>query len=168
MLYNNGGGAYASAVIGSVNATNQISTIISTHVGPYPNSEGYNSFVFEPFINSTGDASDGDGEPFVGSINNNITLQTYVNVLTPGASYVAVSGTVYPALQLGQPTLYIQATNNNSVVLSWLASYAGYVLEQNPVPGTTNWVLNTNTVTRRMEPTSSSLIPRPTICSTSW
>jgi hypothetical protein len=53
---------------------------------------------------------------------------------------------VIPAFQFPPPTLGIQLTNNQSVVISWPSVYANYMLQQNPVLGTTNWVLNTNTV----------------------
>jgi hypothetical protein len=44
------------------------------------------------------------------------------------------------------PALSIQATDNNGVIISWPTSATGYVLEQESMLGTTNWVSNTNTI----------------------
>lgn len=44
------------------------------------------------------------------------------------------------------PELSIQSTNTNSVVVSWLAGWTGFVLQENIDPATTNWITNTNTV----------------------
>jgi len=44
------------------------------------------------------------------------------------------------------PSLRIAFDRPNSVVLTWPSLYTGYTLEQSTTLGTTNWVLNTNTV----------------------
>jgi hypothetical protein len=92
-------------------------------------SVGY-TFTFGVWINANGEADDSDGKAFSGSVSTEITVKTYVNVLTPGASYTSASGTVYPALQLPPPILNIHATND-SVVISWPSAYADYGLQQN-------------------------------------
>lgn len=125
--------------------TNQLTAVVATHVGPYPNTEGYNNFEFENTINSTGSAADPDGLPFVGAISNLITAQIYVDVLTPGATYVASSGTVYPTLLSSPPTLSIQLATNG-VVLFWPVSGTTYRLLQNTNLTTSNWIANTNTI----------------------
>jgi hypothetical protein len=72
--------------------------------------------------------------------------QTYINVLTPGVSYVAESGTVYPALQLTEPSLTIGLAGSQ-VVLTWPVTTPAYRLLQNNDLTTTNWVPSTNAVT---------------------
>jgi hypothetical protein len=127
----------AGAVDG-VNQTNTISVIANTTVG-------YNSFVIFPTIAANGDAGDGDGGSFSGSVSASIMSQTYVDVLTPGASYTSASGTVYPTLLSAPPTLSIQPAANG-VTLLWPVSTTVYRLQQNFDLTTANWVSNTVSV----------------------
>jgi hypothetical protein len=118
--------------------SNSISAVVNTTVG--------GSFNIIPQLYAEGQLNDGSGgSNGVASITANLTLVTYVNVLTPGAGYAADSGTVYPAYQPPAPALSIQAMNNG-VVLSWPAISVGYSLQQNSTLGTTNWLPNTNSV----------------------
>ena len=45
---------------------------------------------------------------------------------------------------LPPPTLVIQTTNAGAALVSWPSIYGGYLLQQNALPGTTNWVFSTN------------------------
>ena len=58
---------------------------------------------------------------------------------------LAVQGTVTPVVAIGVPTLSVQLINA-SVVLSWPASFVGFVLQENGNLDTTNWTLFGGTV----------------------
>lgn len=63
-----------------------------------------------------------------------------VLLLGPNFSFQNQSGPVSP------PVLEITRSNASTAILSWPASPAGYVLQQNGVMPATNWVLATNLV----------------------
>jgi len=45
------------------------------------------------------------------------------------------------------PELSIQVTKTNAVIVFWQAGWTGFVLQENINPATTNWMMNTNSVT---------------------
>jgi hypothetical protein len=131
----NGPTATASGTVGAFNQTNTISVIANTTVG-------FNNFILVPTLSASGDASNGgDAASFSGSVSAGIASQTYVDVLTPGASYTSASGTVYPTLLSAPPTLSIQPAANG-VTLFWPVSTTTYRLQQNADLTTANWVSN--------------------------
>jgi hypothetical protein len=60
---------------------------------------------------------------------------------------------------LGLPALTIHSTNNNPLLLSWPAVATGFVLQQNPVLGTTNWVNVTNFINEVNWTNQMSVLP---------
>lgn len=69
---------------------------------------------------------------------------------------------VSPVFQLPPPTLAIKRTNNQSVVVSWSSVYVNYVLEQNCMLASTNWMLNTNPVVNLLNGTKQVIIAAAT------
>jgi hypothetical protein len=69
-------------------------------------------------------------------------LQEYVDILTPGAGYIAQSGSVYPEFP---PSLDIHSLAG-SLVLTWPGWASIYELQQNSVPGPVGWIICTNAV----------------------
>jgi hypothetical protein len=76
------------------------------------------------------------------SVSASVASQTYVDVLTPDASYTSASGTVYPTLLSAPPTLGIQPATTG-VTLFWPVTTTTYRLQQNADLTTANWVSNT-------------------------
>ena len=67
--------------------------------------------------------------------------QTATGTLT-GGQYGLVGGFwsfIATVPSLGSPTLTITVTAANAVMVCWPSPGTGFVLEQNPDPGTTNW-----------------------------
>lgn len=129
-----GVGQFADGANGNSNINNSVSILVTQYmVGT--SFRIYNGiFAFGTNYINIGDAA-------AASISENLTSVTYVDLLTPGASYTAASGTVYPTMGPN-----IQATSNNSLVISWPAVWTNVVLEQIETLGSTNWTLNTNAV----------------------
>jgi len=124
-----------SGPIGGVNQTNTISLVANVAVG-------YANLIIVPSIYAFGYANNQDGAYFVGSVTTSIASQTYVDVLTPGASYTSASGTVYPTLLSAPPTLRIQPATNG-ITLFWPVTTTVYRLQHNSDLTTANWVSNT-------------------------
>jgi hypothetical protein len=89
------------------------------------------------------DTTEGLG-PATNSVTERATSQLYIN--TYGLAYTTASGTTYPVSQLPPPTLYIQSTNGQGVVVYWSAAYTNCVLQQNPSLTPADWEQNTNHV----------------------
>jgi hypothetical protein len=143
----------ATAAIGGGLETNILSEVVTNIVG--------SRFYFNSHIFAQGWAEDNASPGFSGSVSTTITAQTYVNVLTPGASYVADSGTIYPTLQLPPPALNIQSAGG-LVVISWSADYANYVLEQNSDLANSNgWTASGYSITTFNDINSITLTPPP-------
>jgi hypothetical protein len=118
--------------------TNTITQVFSTRIG--------DTAIIIPSITITGGVYDGDGLPMSFSVAASVVSQTYVDVLTPGASYTSASGTVYPTLlSAAPPPLGIQPAANG-VTLFWPVTTATYRLEQNSDLTTANWIASTNPV----------------------
>jgi len=99
--------------------------------------------VIVPSITLSGGVYDGDGLSMSFSVAASVASQTYVDVLTPGVSYISASGTVYPTLlSAGPPTLGIQPATNG-VTLFWPVTTTTYRLQQIADLTTANWVSNT-------------------------
>jgi hypothetical protein len=130
-----GNNSSVSGPVGGVNQTNTISFVANVAVGN-------NNLVITPSIYATGTADNQFGGYFVGSVTASIVSQTYVDVLTPGASYTSASGTVYPTLLSTPPTLGIQPATNG-ITLFWPVTTTTYRLQQNSDLTTANWVSNT-------------------------
>jgi hypothetical protein len=138
------GNNLVTGAIGSVNQTNTLSITGSVTIGSGGNTP---AVTINPYLSASGEAADNDGRFFYGIVNCSISSQTYVTILTPGVTYTAASGTVYPSLQNTQaPMLSIAATGNQSVTISWPAAFSNYTLQQNANLSTTNWVSNTSSV----------------------
>jgi hypothetical protein len=82
------------------------------------------------------DANSGNIYEFTPGYKNGDTLITYASGL---------AGPIFLAFQ-PFPKLKIASTSTNTVLISWPAPSTGFVLEQNPALGTTNWSLTTNNV----------------------
>jgi hypothetical protein len=127
--------------IGSSLQTNMLSWTIVTQVGA-----PFVQFKINPAIQAAGGSSTGNDVPFSGSVSIGVAAQTYLTPLTPGAGYTSASGTIYPTLSLPAPSLTITPVANQSVLVSWPAVYATYVLQQNPALAAAGWLQNSNTI----------------------
>ena len=97
------------------------------------------------FSNARGLAINSAGNLFVA----NYGSSNIVEITPDGVTNLFASGIETPtaiAFQPGPPALTIALTAPDAVLISWPSPSAGFVLEQNTVLGTTNWVLNTSTV----------------------
>ena len=131
------GSEITSVGLGSANQTNYLTRTDWS----YPNVP----LRMQVAILNYADVWDGDLNPSSSSVATVVSVPVvYVNVLTPGASYVSASGVVYPTLP--PPTLEIAASTNDTAVLSWPDYYVNYSLQQNAALNTTNWAANANPV----------------------
>jgi hypothetical protein len=92
---------------------------------------------------SLGDTSEGLSDS-TNSIVERATAQLYID--PSGLSYTTAGGAIYPVPPLPSPTLCIQPTTNRGVIVSWPSVYTNYILQQNVVLNTTNWMQTSNTI----------------------
>ena len=70
---------------------------------------------------------------------------TYVTILTPGASYYSVSGTIYPDSP-NPPSLTVQLAGPDTAVVAWPASATSFTLQENAGLDAADWVDTTHLV----------------------
>lgn len=135
---NNGGYPNVTGAVGVTLQTNTITLVVSALTG----TGGAEGLVIIPSVTVNGGVYDGDGLSMFFAFVASVASQTYVDVLTPGASYTSASGTVYPTLlSSSPPTLGIQPATNG-VTLFWPVTTIPYRLQQNSDLATANWVSN--------------------------
>jgi len=86
--------------------------------------------------------------PWVTSSSSSLAKQSNVAVTNSTFAYTLPAMSVVTfAGQATAPLLSIQLTHTNILLLSWPATWAGYMLQQNPALGTSNWLNVGNPVT---------------------
>jgi hypothetical protein len=125
-----------TAPVGGTLETNTIAYICNAWTGNGAN----DGVVIISSLTISGGVYDGDGLPMSFSIAAIVASQTYVDVLTPGVSDTAASGTVYPTLFAAAPPALGIVPTTNGVTLFWPVTTTIYRLQQNSDLTTTNWV----------------------------
>jgi hypothetical protein len=119
--------------------TNTLACVVNAWTG----NGGNDGVVIIPSITLSGGVYDGDGLSMSFSVAAGVASQTYVDVLTPGASYTSASGTVYPTLLSASPPMLGIQSATNGVTLFWPVTTTTYRLQLNSDLTTANWVSNT-------------------------